>query len=200
MGEPSPTYRELCSEFGWTSTATVRDHLRALSRKGYIELPQRRARAIRLKPQRPRATKVPVIGQIAAGTPVQTEQYSEGTIAAPPEWVRHGVHFAVRVSGDSMKDAGILHGDHVVARAQSHASHGDIVVATIDGETTLKRLKKRGAGWWLVPENERYPPISIKDQSTIIQGVMVGLLRGNLPFDAALQVGVQPKPKKGGKK
>lgn len=178
-GEPQPTYRELCAEFGWRSTGTARDHLQALAKKGYIDLPQGRARAIRVN--RTRGGRVPLLGRVAAGRPVAAEQFKESWLVVPPEWVSQGEHFAVRVSGDSMKDAGILDGDKAIARVQAVANDGDIVVVTVDGETTLKRLRRRRAQWWLVPENRAHRSIRLAEQSVFIQGVMVGLVRGDLP-------------------
>ena len=176
-GTPPPTYRELLAEFGWTSTGTVRDHLRALARKGYLELSEGRSRDLRLLEERAPSAQVPLLGRIAAGTPLPTEGERERMIPVPSEWVRNGKCFAVCVSGDSMKDAGILDGDQVVVRAQPVATDGDIVVATLNGETTLKRLKWRGSRWYLMPENKRYRPIPFRGESAIVQGVMVGLLR-----------------------
>jgi repressor LexA len=176
-GEPLPTYREIGSKFGWTSTGTVRDHFRALARKGYIQLSQGRSRAVCLNERRPVAAQVPIVGRIVAGTPVESEQSREEHVLVPSEWACQGQCFAVRVSGDSMKDAAILDGDIVVAKAQALASVGDIVVATLNGETTLKRLTRRGARWFLTPENRHYRPIPIQTDSAVIQGVMVGLLR-----------------------
>jgi len=169
----------LCAEFGWRSTGTARDHLQALAKKGYIDLPRGRARAIHVN--RTRGGRVPLLGRVAAGQPVAAEQFKESWLVVPPEWVSQGEHFAVRVSGDSMKDAGILDGDKVIARAQPIANDGDIVVVTVDGETTLKRLCHRHAQWWLVPENRAHRSIRLAEQSVVIQGVMVGLVRGNLP-------------------
>jgi len=185
-GDTPPSYREICSEFGWASTATVRDHLRALARKGYVQLSKGRARALRLNERMCPTAHVPLVGRIAAGIPVQTEEQVEAVIPVPAEWVRQNVCFAVRVSGDSMKDAAILDGDQVVARAQSMAVDGDIVVATLNGETTLKRLNRRGSRWFLTAENKRYRPIPIQGDSPIIQGVMVGLLRSELPKKSGL--------------
>jgi repressor LexA len=192
-GEPPPTYREICSEFGWASTGTARDHLKALARKGYLQLSQGRARAVCLNEPRPAAAQVPLIGRIVAGIPVQTEECGEGFIPVPSAWVRQGSCFAVRVWGDSMKDAGILDGDQVVAKAQAVASEGDIVVATFNGETTLKRLTRRGSRWFLTPENKRYRPIPIQGDSAVIQGVMVGLLRSEPTRKAGLAF--QPETK-----
>lgn len=109
--------------------------------------------------------------------PVDSEENITQHIPVPAEWTKHGTYFAVRVAGDSMRDAGILEGDHVIVRQQSTANDGDIVVATVDGETTLKRLHQRGRRLRLAPENRRYRAIDVKTESAGVQGVVVGLLR-----------------------
>jgi len=175
-GEPVPTYRELCSEFGWGSTGTARDHLCALERKGYVELAGGH-RQLRLREEHPPVARVPLVGRVVAGVPVTAEENVEHRVPVPAEWTGRGTCFALRVAGDSMRDAGILDGDQVVVRQQSTAHDGDIVVATLDGETTLKRLRVRGQRRTLVAENPRFRPIDIRTESAIVQGVVVGLLR-----------------------
>jgi repressor LexA len=175
-GEPVPTYRELCAEFGWGSTGTARDHVRALERKGYVELAGGH-RHLRLREEHTPVARVPLVGRVVAGVPVTAEENVEQRIPVPAEWTVRGTHFALRVVGDSMRDAGILDGDQVVVRQQSTANDGDIVVATIEGETTIKRLRVRGQRRTLVPENPRFRPIDIRSESAVVQGVVVGLLR-----------------------
>ena len=176
-GEPPPSYRELCAEFGWRSTGTARDHLKALERKGYVELPGRRGGRVTLR-NGPAGTGVsPVIGRIVAGVPVGAEEKEEGHITYPIEWSGGAACFALQVYGDSMVNAGILDGDHVVVRPQRTARNGEIVAATVAGETTLKRLVKEGSRGRLVAENPNYEPISLEAESTMIHGVVVGLLR-----------------------
>jgi repressor LexA len=177
-GEPAPTYRELCAEFGWSSTGTVRDHLRALQRKGYIELSGGRGhRQVRLREHALAVIHVPLVGQVVAGVPVMAEENVEGRIPVPADWIGGGLHFALRVSGDSMRDAGILAGDHVVVRQQATAQDGDIVVAALEGETTLKRLRRREKRVLLVAENASYDPIELRTESATIQGVVVTVIR-----------------------
>ena len=177
-GEPPPTYRDLCAEFGWASTGTARDHLRALERKGYLELPGgRRHRQIRVKDEPRRATPVPVIGRVVAGLPILASQNHEGRIAVPDDWLDRDPHFALRVSGDSMVGAGILDGDYAIIRHQPTAEDGEIVAATLEGDTTLKRLRRRGRRHALVAENPRYAPIDIRTETAVIHGVVVGLMR-----------------------
>lgn len=176
QAEPAPTYRDLCVEFGWRSTGTVRDHLRALAHKGYVELTGKH-RQVRLREERPNISRVPLVGRVAAGFPVVSDENIEQRIAVPAAWTRQGSFFALDVIGDSMRDAGILEGDQVVVRQRSVASDGDVVVATMEGETTIKRLRRHEGRVVLVPENTRYPLIEVRAEEAIIQGVVVGLMR-----------------------
>jgi repressor LexA len=177
-GESAPTYRDLCAQFGWSSTGTARDHLRALERKGHLELPGGRGhRQIRLTEAAPATTRVPLVGQVVAGVPLLAEENVEGRVPVPSEWLDRRPHFAVHVAGDSMVNAGILDGDCVIVRQQATAENGEIVVTTLDGETTLKRLLRRGRRVALIAENPLYAPIEIRTEDAVIQGVVVGLLR-----------------------
>lgn len=178
LGAPAPTYRELCTEFGWSSTATARDHLRALARKGYIKQATKRAhRNLRLCEEHPAKAQVPIVGRVLAGIPVTSEENVEGRLSVPTEWIGRGTYFALRVAGDSMRDCGILEGDYVVVRQRPTAADGDIVVALLDDETTVKRFRTHGTHATLVAENPRYPPIRVRTESARIQGIVVGLLR-----------------------
>lgn len=178
-GEPPPTYRDLCAEFGWASTGTARDHLQALARKGHLDLGHGLARKLRLKEAAvPPAISVRIIGEVAAGIPVAAEQLDLGVVPAPQTWGAASKLFALRVCGTSMRDSGILDGDLVVVRRQSNASDGAIVVATLGGETTLKRLGVCSDRAMLLPENPAFKPIAIGEDGVAIQGVVVGLLRG----------------------
>ena len=175
--DPGPTYRDLCAEFGWASTATARDHLKALAKKGEIQLSGGRARLTRLRKVPTMAARVPVIGQIVAGFPIHAEESREQQIPVPADWVGSGTYFALRVTGEGMNGAGIYTGDLVVVRQQPFAKDGDIVVATVDGETTLKRWKQWRGRARLLAENPRYRPLELGKKDTIIQGVVVRLLR-----------------------
>lgn len=187
-GEPAPTYRDLCAEFGWSSTGTARDHLKALARKGYIGLSAGSGhRGVHLIEERAPLTRVPLSGRVKAGVPVLSEENVEGHILVPAEWIRAGTYFALTVAGDSMKDAGVLEGDRVVVRNQNTANDGDIVVATIDGESTLKRFRLRGSRVTLIAENSRYRPIDVRTESAVIHGVVVGLMRGYAIHTGATQ-------------
>jgi len=150
--------------------------LKALARKGCIELSHHRHRRIRLLEGVAASAGVPLLGAIAAGIPSLAEQNIERHVAVPAEWTRSGVHFSLRVSGDSMIGAGILPGDCVVVRQRPNAEHGEIAVVTLDGETTLKRVERRGAKFVLVPENPKYADIPVETDSAAIQGIVIGLI------------------------
>lgn len=176
-GEPGPTYRDLCSELGYKSTGTVRDHLKVLARKGFVELAKGRARLTRLKGAEYRPPSVPVVGRVAAGVPVSTEEVSDSLISVPTDWVGSRVDFALEVSGESMQGADIINGDLVLVRKQPTADDGQVVVVTLDGETTLKTLRKKGGQVSLMAENPRYRAIGIHTESAMVQGVVVAVVR-----------------------
>lgn len=176
-GRQPPTLRELCLEFGWKSTATARDHLKALAQKGMIEPAMKKARGARLVSHPPAARSVPVIGRVIAGTPVLAEHNVEGEVAVPCYLLPRGLTFALRVTGDSMEEAGILDGDIVVVRETKSPRPGQVVAATVHGETTLKKLEHAGNRWVLVPQNPKYKPISVDDEHALIHGVVTALLR-----------------------
>jgi repressor LexA len=158
-------------------TCTVRDHLQALSRKGYVELSGPSHRRIRLK-ERLAVKGVPLVGRVTAGSPVVAEQNVERRIPVPAEWTAGGAHFALRVDGDSMIGAGIHEGDYVIVRQQRHPPAGEIVVALVeDNKTTVKRLAREGARFVLQPENPNHRPIPVESESAAIQGVVIGLMR-----------------------
>ena len=176
LGEAPPTYRDLCQEFGWSSTGTARDHLRALARKGYLEPSGGRARLVRLNDMAP-VTRVPLLGHVVAGSPAPAEEFEDGRVPVPAEWLGRGSGFALRVYGDSMLGAGVHDGDVVVVRKQSTAKDGDVVAATIDAETTLKRFRRRKGRIVLVAENSAYPDVPVDSDDLRVHGVVVGLLR-----------------------
>jgi repressor LexA len=138
-----PTYRELCREFGWSSTGTARDHLKALIRKGALDSGTGGARGAHLRRVRVAETAIlPLRGRIIAGQPVVSDEVVDDEIAIPSFW-RSGNGFVLRVSGDSMEGAGIL---TILLCGRQVSRSGDIVAATVS-ETTLKRLERRDRGW-----------------------------------------------------
>ena len=150
----SPSVREIGAAVCLRSTASVSYHLQALQAKGLLQDPgaKGRKRAI-VTTQRP--GQIPVVGVVTAGLPILAVENQEGTMA----WEGDPSCFALRVRGDSMINAGIMSGDKVVVRPQQHADDGQIVVARIGDEATVKRLRRRNGQVWLLPENDNYEPI-----------------------------------------
>ena len=165
----SPSVREIGAAVGLRSTASVSYHLQALQEKGLIQAPGAKGRK-RALVTGSRPGQIPVIGVVTAGLPILAVENQEGTIP----WSEAGC-FALRVRGDSMINAGILEGDKVVVRPQPSADDGQIVVARIDDEATVKRLLRRNGQVWLMPENDNYAPID-GTRAEII-GVVKGVVR-----------------------
>jgi repressor LexA len=158
----------------------VKDHLAALERKGYLNRFPGRRRAITVTQSLlPLEGSVPILGRVAAGKPLLAVENQEGSLSLNADLLGTGSHFALRVQGDSMIDAGIEDGDHVIVRQQDSANPGDIVVALLGDEVTVKRLQKNGAGLFLEAANVAYAPIPLTRQSSSarILGVVVGLYR-----------------------
>ena len=165
----APSIREICAGVGLRSTASVNYHLKNLQQKGMLTLGEKgRKRAI-VAPQRP--GQIPLIGTVTAGLPILALENREGTIS----WDGDPSCFALRVRGDSMINAGIFSGDVVVVRPQPTADDGQIVVARLDDEATVKRLRRRNGQIWLMPENEAYAPID--GTYAQIVGVVKALVR-----------------------
>jgi repressor LexA len=180
-----PSVREIGEAVGLTSTSSVAHQLRTLERKGYLRRDPNRPRAVGVLPPdddvdrnnggRPAPAYVPVVGRIAAGGPILAEQVIEDVFPLPKELVGEGSLFLLRVVGDSMIDAAITDGDWVVVRQEQTADNGDIVAAMIDGEATVKTLKRRDGHVWLMPHNPAYEPI-LGDEASIL-GRVVAVLR-----------------------
>ena len=165
----APSIREICAGVGLRSTASVNYHLKNLQQKGMLTLGEKgRKRAI-AAPQRP--GQIPLIGTVTAGLPILALENREGTIS----WDGDPTCFALRVRGDSMINAGIFSGDVVVVRPQPTADDGQIVVARLEDEATVKRLRRRNGEIWLMPENEAYAPID--GTYAQIVGVVKALVR-----------------------
>ena len=154
----APSVREIMQGVGLKSTASVHYHLRALNDSGAIEMDADKNRAIRLPEH-----GVPVIGTVAAGQPILAEENIEGYLP----WSDGAECFALRVKGDSMIDAHIFDGDTVIVRPQSTADNGEIVVALIGDEATVKRLRRGNGEVWLLPENPAYAPIDGREATIL---------------------------------
>ena len=165
----SPSVREIGEAVGLRSTASVSYHLQALQAKGLLQPPGAKGRK-RALVTGARFGQIPVVGVVTAGLPILAVENQEGTLS----WNEPGC-FALRVRGDSMINAGILPGDLVVVRPQSTADDGQIVVARLEDEATVKRLSRRDGQVWLLPENENYSPIDGTNAELI--GVVRGVVR-----------------------
>ena len=166
----APSVREIGAAVGLRSTASVSYHIQALQDKGLLQSPggKGRKRAIVTSA---RQGQIPVVGVVTAGMPILAVENQEGTMA----WDGDPSCFALRVRGDSMINAGILSGDKVVVRPQQSAMDGQIVVARIGDEATVKRLLRRNGQVWLMPENENYDPIDGREAEII--GIVKAVVR-----------------------
>lgn len=182
-----PTIREIGAHFGLNSTGSVRDHLRALERKGHIARRSHLSRGIALRggpsgarrPAPPRPRGIPLVGEIAAGSPQLAIENPEDVLGLTPELFGGGELFALRVEGESMREAGILDGDIVVVRRQATAENGEVVAALIGEEATVKRFFRRGRRVELRPENPAMEPIRLEpgQAEVMVLGKVVGVLR-----------------------
>jgi len=159
----SPTVREIARALGVSSPCTVHKHLEALEKKGCITKSKYGYRGIEfpgeVSPKQARFVPVPVVGRIAAGQPLLAGDNVESYLPVPADLAQHGELFALKVQGDSMMNAGIFHGDIIVAHRQETAINGDIVVALLDDEATVKTFYHDGGNVRLQPENPDYEPI-----------------------------------------
>ena len=177
----APSFEEIAHHFGYSSLATVHEHLSNLERKGYIRKSYNESRSIELvKPDEgPQAVELPLLGAIAAGLPIEAVGQTE-TFAVPPDMVRRGRdNYVLKVQGDSMIDEQIRDGDYIVVSQQDTADNGQMVVALVDGESaTVKKLyREPGNRIRLQPANERMDPIVVDARQVQVQGVVVGVIR-----------------------
>ena len=173
-----PTIAEIADAFNVRSTNSIRGHLQALARKGFIELVPAASRGIRLlKPTT--AQGLPLIGRVAAGKPILAEEHIERYCQLGPELFHNRADYLLRVHGMSMRDAGILDGDLLVVQRTPEARNGQIVVARIDDEATVKRLRLQTNKAYLEPANPEFDVIEIDllCQTLAIEGVVVGVIR-----------------------
>ena len=169
-----PSVREICDATGLRSTSSVHAHLKTLEREGYIIRDPGLNRAIHIVGERS-AVQVPIVGRVAAGQPILAEQHIEGYVPFSPPHGTGDEYFALNVRGDSMKMAGILNGDIVIARQTSTVHDGEIAVALIEDEATVKTFYHDKDCIRLQPENPDYQPIYATDVS--ILGKVVAVVR-----------------------
>lgn len=185
-----PTRAEIANRLGFRSANAAEEHLKALARKGVIELTSGASRGIRLRllpdsqgSDTPSAVQIaltlPLVGRVAAGSPILAQEHIESSFAIDPNLFDERPDYLLKVRGMSMRDAGILDGDLLAVRRTHEARNGQIVVARVGDEVTVKRLRKHGNTIELLPENADYAPISIDARSGefALEGIGVGLLR-----------------------
>lgn len=192
-----PTRAEIASELGFRSPNAAEEHLKALARKGVIELTSGASRGIRLKllgvpraeaqddaPPMPSAVQLaltlPLIGRVAAGSPILAQEHVEASYAVDPALFSGKPDYLLKVRGMSMRDAGILDGDLLAVKRAPEARTGQIVVARVGSDVTVKRLRRRGHTIELLPENPEFEPILVdaRDEEFSLEGIAVGLIRG----------------------
>jgi len=172
----SPTQREIRERFRLSSFGTVQKHLKRLEEKGALSREWNRSRGIAPKEEASVARGVPLLGQVAAGRPIEPFP-NEESIEVPAALLGKGEHFVLRVRGESMVEDGILDGDYVVVARRDRAETGQTVVALVRGEATLKRYYPEGARVRLQPANATMKPLMVDGRDLTIQGVVTGLIR-----------------------
>jgi repressor LexA len=175
----NPSQTEIARHFKLSSLGSVQTYIKILEQKGYISREQNAVRGLKVLPKN---RMLPLLGKVAAGLPIEHAIHHE-EIEVPSTMVSEteSPHFALKVTGDSMKDVGILDGDYIVVRQQPHANSHQLVVAMINGEAVIKRLVRKKNQIELHSENEKYKPIMIQPEDDFqIMGVFVGLMRMNL--------------------
>jgi len=177
-----PTRAEIASALGFRSVNAAEGHLRALERKGVIELVPGTSRGIRLRGDA--GGGLPVVGRVAAGSPILAQQHVEARYRLDPTLFAPRADYLLRVRGTSMRDAGILDGDLLAVHRTTEVRNGQIVVARLGDEVTVKRFRRRGNKVWLLPENPEFEPIEVnlKTEPLEIEGVGVGVLRNGQPL------------------
>lgn len=172
-----PTRADIAGELGFKSPNAAEEHLKALARKGAIEMVPGTSRGLRL----PADHGLPLVGRVAAGSPILAEEHIEERVDMPANFFYPRADFLLKVRGDSMIDAGILDGDLLAVHKTMEASNGQIVVARIEDEVTVKRFQRtrNRSKVMLLPENEDYAPIEIdlREQAFAIEGLSVGVIR-----------------------
>ena len=182
-----PTRAEIAKELGFRSPNAAEEHLKALARKGVIEILSGTSRGIRLLLNEEQSAVeeeeegLPLIGRVAAGAPILAQQHIEGSYKVDASMFKPQAHFLLKVYGMSMKDIGILDGDMLAVHRTQDVRNGQVVVARIEDEVTVKRLEKKGSTVYLHAENEEFKPIvvDLKTEQLEIEGIAVGIIRNN---------------------
>jgi len=174
-----PTRAEIASQLGFRSPNAAEEHLKALARKGVIEIVSGASRGLRLLLEEPEVEGLPLIGRVAAGEPILAQEHIESHYHVDPALFKPNADFLLRVSGMSMKDIGIMDGDLLAVHKTQEVRNGQVVVSRIDDEVTVKRWKKEGSTVHLLPENSEFSPIVVdtREQSLMVEGLAVGIIR-----------------------
>jgi len=180
-----PTRAEIARSMGFRSVNAAEQHLRALEKKGALEISSGASRGIRVRDRTPnrlgRLMELPVVGRVAAGSPMLAEEHLQGRYQVDPNLFTPRADYLLRVRGLSMRDAGILEGDLLAVHRSQEARSGQIVVARLTDEVTVKRLRRRGHSVQLLSENPDFPPIELdlRREPLTIEGVAVGVIRNS---------------------
>ncbi len=179
-----PTRADIARELGFKSANAAEEHLRALQKKGVLELVPGASRGIQLKDSLRDQMGLPLVGRVAAGSPILAEEHIETHYTIDPALFSPKPHYLLRVHGMSMRNAGILDGDLVAVHRTPEVRSRQIVVARVDDEVTVKRYRQDGSVVWLLPENEDFEPIQVNlnEQTMVIEGVVVGVIRDGMPL------------------
>jgi repressor LexA len=179
-----PTRADIAKELGFKSANAAEEHLRALQKKGVLELVPGASRGIQLKDSLREQMGLPLVGRVAAGSPMLAEEHIERHYRIDPTLFNPKPHYLLRVQGMSMRDAGILDGDLVAVHRTPEVRSRQIVVARVDDEVTVKRYRQDGSVVWLLPENDEFEPIQVdlNKQTMVIEGVVVGVIRNGIPL------------------
>ena len=177
-----PTRAEIARELGFKSANAAEEHLRALQKKGVLELIPGASRGIQLKDSLRDQIGLPLVGRVAAGSPILAEEHIETHYRIDPQLFNPKPHYLLRVHGMSMKNAGILDGDLVAVHRTPEVRSRQIVVARLDDEVTVKRYRQTGSIVELMPENEDFDTIHVDltEQMMVIEGVVVGVIRDGM--------------------
>jgi repressor LexA len=184
-----PTRAEIAERMGFRSVNAAEQHLRALEKKGAIEISSGASRGIRVRDGRPgsragRLMELPVIGRVAAGSPMLAEEHVQGRYQVDPNLFTPRADYLLRVRGMSMRDAGILEGDLLAVHRTQEVRSGQVVVARLADEVTVKRFRRRGHAVQLLPENPDFEPIEVdlRTEPLAIEGIAVGVIRNGRAF------------------
>ena len=179
-----PTRAEIARQLGFKSANAAEEHLRALQRKGVLDLLPGASRGIQLKDSLREQMGLPLVGRVAAGSPILAQEHIEAHYKLDPQLFSPKPHYLLRVHGMSMKDVGILDGDLVAVHRTPEVRNRQIIVARLDDEVTVKRYRQTGSLVSLLPENDEFEPIEVdlKEQALVIEGGVVGVIRDGLPL------------------